>query len=276
MVKLIATRFNLQRVLKSALPLRRQKECPIRFTRIDAQINFMPSNEVLILAKFYKLFFVDFESDDEWFLVDRKLVKIWERARSDFRKDKAIKFWTDSQYAHIQGIESGTHSTLPLLPIEEKFKKFPFQLNIRDSVDTLLEPTENGAPLHFNVLAKITIEELLAFYELSKKAETGLRWDGKTLELVSRHPGVNMFTHKLSSKLFLHRGDPLVVYFNWTTFQDLTKQFLGQPSRGLWRRSKPENEAWLGITKGGVVIGQAKNEFKLTYLLRAKHVDDEL
>jgi len=260
MVKLVAGTLQLQKLFQNVLPLKRQIECPIRFTSLGAQINFIfPSgeNEIGILAKFSRRYFGEFESDDEWFIVHRELI---EHLKKSFRDDHNVKFWTDSQdvRTYIRGTESGAYSTFRLRPVDERMKNQRFQPIIEN---TGLMPTLASKVLDFNVQARLTVEQLVENFQLDKKWETGLSWDGKTLELVSRR-GFAIFKRKLDSILFLRRGKPIAVYFDWRNFQDLVKEFVG--------------EVWLGIAKNVVLISQAEHEYRLTYLLSAGLVDDEL
>lgn len=254
MVKLIATPSRLHRLFNSALPLRKQKECPIRFTPLDAQINFV-SDDIIILAKFYRSYFIDFESCDEWFILHRRLIGEFKRPHT-FKKGENLLFSTDSEYAHIKG--GCKDFTSPLKPIEERMTVSPFQPTMTEY--GLMPVYEGRKKVRYTVQARLTAEQLVTNLQLNKKDDTGLRWNGKTLELFCRN-GFRCFSHTLDPLLFLQKGKPITIYLNWSNFQDLAKQFVG--------------EIWLGIAKNAVAISQAEHDFCVTYLLKAERVDDE-
>ena len=265
-MKFIATTRNLKMLFKSALPLRKEIGCPIRFTSLNAQVNYMfPSGEVGILANFSPPFFEDFESGDEYLLVDHKLT---DHLNQCFRDDANVCFWTDSdsKKAYIQGEESGDRFDCPLAPVEEIMKVPPFH---PIKTEAGLMPTYGGKE-GFNVQAKLPVKQLVKGSQ-GKSDKAALNWDKGMLEL-SVSMGPDLTTTNLDPTLFLSQGEPIAVIFNRDNFRELVKQFIG--------------EVWLGIVKGAVVISQAEYRragsgeqigygYRLTYLLIAENLDDE-
>jgi hypothetical protein len=270
-VKLIAGSSDLEKLFKSVLPLKRQIECPIKFTPTNAQINFVfPSGEIGILAKFSFPYFIAYESsEEEFFVVHRKLI---DNLKLSFKNDTEITFWTDSQHVHIVGEQTHTRYISSLIPVKEKLKAPSFQPY---SHETGLLPTYGGKELELNVHARFCVEDLIKNLPKGEKnAKIGLSWDGKTLEL--SHIGSSIVTRPLNPEAFSSPGEPIAVYFDSNDFQSLAKKFVG--------------EVWLGIASNGVVISQAvvsrakakrsdnpaleaNYTYALTYLLTAESVD---
>ncbi|MGA2681907.1 MAG: hypothetical protein ABSF44_08925 [Candidatus Bathyarchaeia archaeon] len=276
MVKLIMPPSYLRKFFNNAMPLKEQTACSIRFTPVNAQINFtFHSDEIAILAKYPQPYFWDYESDnDECFFINHWFLKILSHPRA-FKHDEIVSFWTDSdsQHAYIVGEKRGEKFESLLIPAHAEEVQFCKQPIMQE--EGLMPTLKGGEVLAFNVHARLTVEKLIKALPMDdgKNDKAGLSWDGKTLELTKTGAGSGIWQTTLQPASFSVQGEPIGVCFDGKILRFLAKQFVG--------------EVWLGIAKNAVVISQdahmhrvhhydVEDDFSLTYVLLAEPVDDEL
>lgn len=250
MVKLVIEHPKLKTLFINALPLKTQIVCPIKFTPKNAQINFtFPSGKISVLAKYSPPYFEQFESDDEYFVVNQQLIKCLDYG---FRTWETVTFWTESQFAHIEGGKCDDIVKMRVLPVKEDMKKLAFQSIMTDEG---LMPTLNGKVLSVNVQAKVAVERLKVPKE---KGTIILDWDEENLTMLTIDPRGNR-QRNLNPKEYSVQGEPITACFEQKTFHTLINQFSG--------------EVWLGIAKNGLVISQVCSDYSLTYLFVAERVE---
>lgn len=252
--------LRLEKIFESALPIKTLERCPIMFTPLNAQINYVsPSGNLIILAIFSESYFKEFECEEvEYLVVYPQLLKslrFYPRWWTE-----CVAFWTDSRFVYTEGEEYDDKVSIPLEQVKDEMKTSPFQAIITDEG---LMPTLNGEVLPINVHALVAVEKLVRFLPKAKNKDDNeivLVWDGEKFSMVLA-TGSEVRTRHLSPKQYSVKGEPIVAYFKRSDFLGVAKKFYG--------------EVWLGLGNFGIVISQVSYEYKLTYVLRAEKVEME-
>ena len=241
------------------MPLKGQQFCPIKFTAINAQINFEHKN-LLVLAQFSPTYFYDqFENEkDEFFLATADLAKVIHQTFPR-RHCESIFFKTEKNLAHIVG-DDNSQISVPLTPVPENLRTSQYQPKMTEYG---LMPEKDGKTPFFNVHARVPTEQFQRGFP--KKATESdiimLGFDGNNIYCGISTGGINN-TFQVRVEEFAVQREPIAVYFNKKEFMDFIKSFYG--------------EVWFGIGKSGVIVSETNSEWKRTCLLKAEKVEEEL
>ncbi|OGH05661.1 MAG: hypothetical protein A2W22_03305 [Candidatus Levybacteria bacterium RBG_16_35_11] len=257
MIKFVIAPTSLTKLLNQALPTKALPACPIKFTPLSTQINFLdPSGKFAIIANYAKdSYFKYYEAEDDYFVVINKMITA---LGIGFGNSKTLTFWTDAQFTHIDGEGLDDKLSWHIIPVKDEVKESPFDSFMTDKG---LMPTLNGKVTSPDIYVSIDAERLYSTF--AKSASYGNRiifnWDGEELKMIAKHKKGET-VRILTPNSFRFRGDPINAYFTRNIVQDLAKQFSG--------------EVWLGIG-GNEIVREIVEATGLSQPTVNKYLDDK-
>ena len=258
-VKMTLGNREMKSFFKNALPLRKQEICTIKFTPEYAKINyFLPDGKLLILAKYHRNYFKDYESEEEEFVIISKKLFL-KKLKYGFRSEY-LTFRADPTIGYFSGDKRDDSVIINLIPVAEESKKSLLQTQTIEK--ELIMPTKNGTVFPLNFLGLFLVNDLVRNLPpiMGKKDVVAVSWDGDDFR-------AHFLTcdcerkRKVVCESFLVKGEPIIGRFDLRDFLDTLGQFEGQ--------------IWLGLGKLGLSVSQSIFGSKRTYILFAQETEEE-
>lgn len=257
MVRLVIEPLRLQNLFHNSTPLRNQRICPIKFTPLNAQVNYLsPFGDLMILAHYNPYYFYKYDCEaEETFVAQKELIKLI-KCGFRVRRNEFVTFKTDKEHAYIEGDEGFEKITIP--QVENIIQPSKFEPKLAE--DGLM-PSFEAKVLPVNIHAFLGVDQLQKGFPKSKAKndQIVLRWNGRKIVMYVSTKGF-VHSQKLRVKQYSVEGEHIVAYFDKGDFLDVVNRFCG--------------EVWFGIGKCGMIISDSNSDRKLTYVLRAKKVVD--